>query len=87
MIQAVTIQGRSLRLIAADIEEAWNGQPPPDALLRAAFIAMQGVASIQDWYGPIPMVSIVRSVVAIADEMPGQVPAPIVAELRAMLGD
>lgn len=85
MIQDIKIQGRSLRLIARDIEVEWNGTPPFE--LRPALVAMRGVASIKDWYGAIPMVSIVRTVIALADQNLGLVSTDLLAELRAMIDD
>jgi hypothetical protein len=81
MIQPIVLQGRSLRLIADDIDTEYHLIPQE---MRPALIAMHGVACIRDWYGPIPMGSIVRSFLAHTDTWTTPLADRIKAELRAM---
>lgn len=79
----IQLQGRSLRLIAADIQTEWDLLP---GSLRAPVIAMSGVASIADHYGPYSMRSLVEFFVASSDgHWDTSLAKRVRAELRAML--
>lgn len=84
MTQDIRFQGRSLRLIAADIETEWAAIP---LVGRKFVVAMRGVASVEDYYGPYSMQSFVREFLAESDAWVTPLAERIKAELRAMLGE
>jgi hypothetical protein len=82
MPQDIQLQGRSLRLIASDIDTEWKCIP---AQARPSVLAMHGVASIADHYGPHPMRLLVDRFLAHSRSWRTPLGRKVRAELRAML--